>query len=145
MTDPVVLEATLGLLDAKRVREAEVGMPDHAPNVLDAPVDHRLNHEVGDRFLGRGFRQKSDVDPVVPHLDRKGRDSVVETAGRLPRGGVEVPPVPWTAQPSVLDGALTKRPTLVRTLVVERCVLSLEAAHANGGEVARHGAHTTLG
>ena len=41
------------LLAAQRVGEAEVGVPDHAEDVLDAPVDHRLGHQVGD---GRDVR-----------------------------------------------------------------------------------------
>ena len=36
------------LLAAQRVGEAEVGVPDHPEDVLDAPVDHRLGHHVGD-------------------------------------------------------------------------------------------------
>ena len=44
------------LLAAQRVGEAEVRVADHPEDVLDAPVDHRLGHQVGD---GRDVRARA--------------------------------------------------------------------------------------
>ena len=106
------------LLAAQRVGEAEVGVPDHAEDVLDAPVDHRLGHQVRD---GRDVRVVLHADEhlAVADLERIGRRLVVEAG----RGAVEravVKPVPRAAQQPVLDRALAERAALVRAVVVER-------------------------
>jgi hypothetical protein len=65
------------LLAAQRVGEPEVGVADHPEDVLDAPVDHRLDHEVGDRGDVR-LLLDADVDLAVADLERVGRGLVVE-------------------------------------------------------------------
>src|SRR5204862_5459758 len=94
VADPDVRESAGLLLAAQRVGEPEVGVPDHAEDVLDAPVDHRLRHEVGD---GRDVRLVGDanVDLAVADLEREGGRLVVE-AGRLPRERAVVIAVPRT-------------------------------------------------
>jgi hypothetical protein len=61
------------LLAAQGVGEPEVRVPDHPEHVLDAPVDHRLGHQVGD---GRDVRVllDRDEDLTIADLERvRGR------------------------------------------------------------------------
>ena len=61
--------ALLGL--AHRVGESEVRVADHAEHVGDAPREHRLDHDVGDRARARPLGRQRDVDPVGADLDRE--------------------------------------------------------------------------
>jgi hypothetical protein len=62
------------------VGETEVGVADHAEHVRDAPVDHRLGHEVADRVDVRRILD-ADEHLAVTDLERVRRRLVVE-AGR---------------------------------------------------------------
>ena len=50
------------LLAPQRVGEPEVGVADHAEDVLDAPVDHRLGHQVGDGARRAASSGDADAD-----------------------------------------------------------------------------------
>jgi hypothetical protein len=100
------------------VGETEVGVADHAEHVRDAPVDHRLGHEVGDRVDVRRILD-ADEHLAVTDLERVRRRLVVE-AGRGARERAVVIAVPRAAQQAVLDRALAERAALVRAVVVQR-------------------------
>jgi hypothetical protein len=148
------LAALLGLTEG--VRQAEVGVADHAEHGGHAPVDQGLRHQVADRGGVDGRLLHRDVDAVVALLDRVGGHAVVVGAGRPAAQRVEVPAVPGAAQPAVaglvaLDAALAQRPALVRAGVLEcpdlalvpgqrdRLAASLHREHAALARLAGHG------
>ena len=94
VADAIVAEGAGGLLSPHRIGQAQVGVSDHSPYMADSPVDHRLDDHVGDRAWAGGLLGEPDVDTVLAHLDRIGRDAVVIPSGRFARSGVEVPAVP---------------------------------------------------
>lgn len=104
-------------------------MPHHAEDVLDTPVDHRLEHQVANRPDMGPLLGQAHIDTVVADFDRKRRDAVIE-ARRFSCQRVKIPAVPRATQQAVLDRAFAKRATLVRALISERCVLAVEVSHA---------------
>ena len=145
VADADVLE--LAGLDAAAdgVGQAEVGVPDHAEDVPDAPGDHGLDHHVGDRARVRPERLDADVDAVVADLDGVRRDLVGELARRAPGQRAVVEAVPRAAQQPVLDRALAERAALVRAAVVERAVLAVVVGERHGPVARDNGAHAALG
>ena len=97
-------------------------MADHAEDVGDTPVDHRLHKDVADGPYPLMERGKSHVDAVVPDLGGETRRAVREPLGRFAVEGVVVVSMPRAPEPALLDGSLTKRSTLMGTAVVEGAV-----------------------
>ena len=87
---------SLPLFSAQRISDKQVRVADHPEAPLDAPVDHRLDHDVRDVL---------DVRVVFFDADIAAR--------RLSSGGVEVPAVPRAAEHTVLDRAFAQWPALV--------------------------------
>ena len=127
VADADVGELSPGLGTSHGVGEAQVGVPDHAEHVGDAPGDERLDHHVGDGPLVRGAWRQRHVDAVGTLLDVEARGGVGEALRRLTGDRVVVVAVPRATQQAVLDRPLTERPTLVRAVVVQRAVPSTSA------------------
>ena len=145
MADADVLE--LAGLDAAAdgVGQPEVGVPDHAEDVPDAPGDHGLDHHVGDRARVGRQRLDADVDAVVADLDGVRRDLVGELARRAPGQRAVVEAVPRAAQQPVLDRALAEWAALVRAAIVERAVLAVVVGERHGPMARDNRAHAALG
>ena len=131
MPDPDVRQSSVLFLPPQGVGQAEVGVAHHPPHPPDVPGHHGLGHQVGYGAPMRFRRREPHVDPALPDLDGKTVHSIVETARRLPRGGIEIPAMPGTTQETVLDGALAQGPALVGASVVQSRILPLMPGHAD--------------
>lgn len=131
-------------LAPQSVRQAEVRMTHHAPDVPDAPGDHSLDHDVRDRSHVHLLLIKPHVDAVVSDLDRERTHTIIET-GSLAGQGIEVPAVPRAAQQAVFDRALSEWPALMRAAIVEGTVLALEVGDADRLMAAGDGRDPALG
>ena len=107
-------------------------MADHAKHTGHAPIGHCLGHDVGDRARARGKRWDADIDAIIAYIDIEHvLTGILMPARRLAGQRVEVPAMPWAAQPAFALDALfnrtfTERPALVRTLIVHGGVLTLK-------------------
>lgn len=87
MTDPDEGDVASLLRDAQGVGEAEVGVADHAEDVGDAPVHHRLHHQVRDGADGGLVGWQGHVDAVVADLRAVARGRVGEPGRGAPLQG----------------------------------------------------------
>ena len=111
---------------AEGVGQSQVRVADHAEDVGDAPVDHRLHHDVGHGPHPGGFGRQGDVDSVVADLGGVAGRGVGEARRRGAVARRVVVTVPRAAQPPLLDRPLAERPALVGAAVVEGAVTTAE-------------------
>jgi hypothetical protein len=117
--DPDEDQLTAGLGAPECVGESQVRVPDHPEDAGHAVGDERLHEHVGHRPSDADGLGHADVDTVIPLLQLVDSDGVAEGARRPPGQRVVVVAVPRTAEQPLLDRALTQRPTLVRTPVLQ--------------------------
>ena len=96
--------------------EAEIRVTHHSENGSYSPVDHGLDHDVGDGARNTKWRcgyVERDVDAIVAAFDRIRLNAVVVASRRFAGERVVIPPVPRTTEETFLDRALAERSFLV--------------------------------
>jgi len=117
VTNAIIMKVAVIGLPPERVGQPQVGMAYHSPHVLDAPVDHRLRHEVRHGAHMGWFVHQPHVDAIVANLDWIGGHAIAIPTRRFSCRGMEIPAVPRTTQHSFLDGPFSQRTRLVGALV----------------------------
>ena len=126
-------------------------MSDHTEHGRNTPIGHCLRHDVGNGGLVRRFRVDTDIDAILTHINREQfLSGILVSAGRPASLWIEIPTVPWTAQPALpvladFDGPLAKRPALVRAAVFHCCILTIDVCQRHRMRCGRHCLDPPLG
>ena len=132
VTNTIIIQPSLFLLQPERIGQAKVGMTDHAEHGGHTPVGHGLRHDIGDCCLMGRFGFQPNIDSVFAFLNRIQSLAGVLVATRWTPGfRIKVPTMPWTAQPALsvfagFDGTFTQWPTLVRTAIIHSGIFAID-------------------
>ena len=138
VTNADISHLAIGCAPAQGVREAEVRVPDHAEDRFDVPVHQRLGHNVCRRALVFGFCLQPDENLAVADINGKEfLTGVFVSTRRSPCQRIEVPTMPWTADPArtldtLFDGTFAKGAALMRTAVVHGRPLAVKMDQTDG-------------